>query len=59
MNLLAFSSLFLADGVVLGLGIGLGLAVVVALVGGYFLGSYLNKKATDKKLGDVQSRSFN
>ena len=33
MNLLAFSSLFLAeDGVVLGLGIGLGIAVVVALM---------------------------
>jgi len=35
MNLLAFSSLFLAeDGVVLGLGIGLGIAVVVALIKG-------------------------
>ena len=58
MNLLAFSSLFLAeDGVVLGLGIGLGIAVVVALIGGYFVGSYINKKTTDKKLGDVQTRT--
>ena len=58
MNLLAFSSLFLAeDGVFLGLGIGLGIAVVVALIGGYFVGSYINKKTTDKKLGDVQTRT--
>ncbi len=58
MNLMALSSLFLAsDGVVIGLGIALGLGIVAALGIGIFVGIVLNKKRTDKRLGDVQART--
>ena len=58
MNLLALSSLFLAsDGVVIGLGVGLGVGIVVALGIGIFVGIVMNKKKTDKRLGDVQART--
>ncbi len=38
MNLLALSSLFLANNTVIGLSIGLGIGVLAALVGGFFVG---------------------
>ena len=56
--MMALSSLFLAsDGVVIGLGIALGLGIVAALGIGIFVGIVLNKKRTDKRLGDVQART--
>ena len=57
MNLLAFSSLFLADSTVIGLGVGLGIGVLTALVIGFFVGYIINQKRTDKRLGDVETRT--
>ena len=58
MNLLALSSLFLAnDATVIGLGVGLGVGVLIALVIGFFVGYIINQKRTDKRLGDVETRT--
>jgi len=57
MNFLAFSSLFLADPVVIGLAVGLSVGIVAALVIGLFVGSVINQKKTDKRLGDAQTRA--
>lgn len=57
MNLLALSSLFLADSTVIGLGVGLGVGVLAALVIGFFVGYIINQKRTDKRLGDVETRT--
>ena len=57
MNLLALSSLFLANNTVIGLSIGLGIGVLAALVGGFFVGCIVNQKKTDKRLGDVETRT--
>lgn len=57
MNLLALSSLFLANNTVIGLSIGLGIGVLAALVGGFFVGYIVNQKKTDKRLGDVETRT--
>lgn len=54
MNLLALSSLFLANNTVIGLSIGLGIGVLAALVGGFFVGCIVNQKKTDKRLGDAR-----
>lgn len=53
-----FSNLFLAsDGIVIGLGAGLGIGIIVALIVGFFVGILINNKRTEKRLGDVQSRT--
>lgn len=52
------SSLFLAsDGAVIGLGVGLGIGCIVMLAVGFFVGNFIRKKTTDKKLGDAEARS--
>ena len=57
MNLLAFSSLFLAvDTLPIVLGILLGV-VAIAAVGAFFLGGVLKNKSVEKKLGTVQDRT--
>ena len=59
MNLLAFSSLFLAsdgNGLVIGLGVGLGV-VALAAIAMFFVGGMLKQKGIDKKLGTVQDRT--
>ncbi len=58
MVLLTFSSLFLAsDALVIVLSVAIALGVIVALIVGFFVGSAINKKRTEKRLGDVQSRT--
>ena len=56
MNLLAFCNLFLSDqATIIGLSVALAAGVVVALAGGFFLGGFLNRKKTDKKLGEISA----
>lgn len=58
MSINFLSSLFLANTMNLGLAIGLIIGgVVVALVGGFFVGVLINNKRTEKRLGDVQTRT--
>ncbi len=58
MNYLALSSLFLvADGAILGLSIGIAAAAVVCAVAGFFIGSFIRKRSTDKRLGEVEKRT--
>lgn len=58
MTIYHLNSLFLASRMNLGLAIGLIVAgVVVAFVGGLFIGMFINKVLTEKRLGDVQSRT--
>ena len=52
-----FGTLFLASNVEIGLIVGLVVGVVVALVVGFFVGRLINQKLTEKRLGDVQSRT--
>lgn len=56
MNLLAFCSLFLSNqATIIGLSIALAVGIAGALVGGFFLGGYLNRKKTDKKIGEISA----
>ena len=58
MTIYHLNSLFLASRMNLGLAIGLIVAgVVVALAGGLFIGMFINKVLTEKRLGDVWSRT--
>ena len=58
MTIYHLNSLFLASRMNLGLAIGLIVAgVVVALAGGLFIGMFINKVLTEKRLGDVRSRT--
>ncbi len=57
MNLLALGSLFLADTTTIIIGVVLGVLVVVALIAGFFVGKIIERKNTDKRLGDVQTRT--
>ncbi len=58
MSNVTLSSLFLAmSGAEIGLLCGLVAGVIVALGIGLFVGIILNKKSTEKRLGDVQSRT--
>ena len=56
MNLLTFCSLFLSDqATIIGLSVALAVGVVGALAGGFFLGGFINRKKTDKKIGEISS----
>ena len=58
MGINFLSNLFLANTMNLGLAIGLIIGgVIVALVGGFFVGMFINNKRTEKRLGDVQTRT--
>jgi ribonuclease Y len=58
MSKINLSTLFLAmSGLEIGLLIGLIVAIVVCLGIGLYVGMLLNKKSTDKKLGDVETRT--
>lgn len=56
MNLLAFSSLFLASTTEIVLGVCLGVAVVAA-ISAFIVGGIFKQKSIDKKLGTVQDRT--
>ncbi|MDE6105167.1 MAG: Rnase Y domain-containing protein, partial [Clostridia bacterium] len=51
------SVLFLAGNANLGLTIGLSIGIVVALGIGFFVGFLINRKLTEKRLGEVQTRT--
>lgn len=57
MNTYGLSVLFLMGGAELGIIIGLAVGCVVLLAVGLFVGFFINKKTTDKKLGDVAMRT--
>ncbi len=58
MGINFLSNLFLTNTMNLGLAIGLIIGgVIVALVGGFFVGMFINNKRTEKRLGDVQTRT--
>lgn len=57
MNTYGLSVLFLMGGAELGTIIGLAVGCVVLLAVGLFVGFFINKKTTDKKLGDVAMRT--
>ncbi|MCH5148408.1 MAG: ribonuclease Y [Clostridiales bacterium] len=56
MNLLAFCNLFLSNqATIIGLAVALPIGVLGALAGGFFLGGYINRKKTDKKIGEISA----
>ena len=57
MNTTLLSSLFLASAAEIGLGVGIAAAAIVFAVIGAFLGIFITKKQTNKRLGEVQERT--
>ncbi len=57
MNTSLLSTLFLANGALIGVSVGLSVGILIALGVGIFCGIFFSKKSTEKRLGEVSERT--